>query len=265
MGNLVSLCIEFLSPETAALYIETSAPDGERQFAELLLFTSLALRQLHNLGTIHPVTRSLAKALQECGDTRIPLTTLLGPPDLSLKRLTTSLASGAPEPFSNYVSVDIVKIVRFSGQKGKKRFLATLNQHGDLAVLRLDPKGFDLLGAGVNYYAPLSVGILLHQLALSRREGAVYLRQLLAAARSCGTALLRDQISVLSQPSLAYKIVKDSVGALTTSHVPGVDASRPAESTRSAGLNAPPETPTQRADTTEAEDFFADYPSLDKE
>lgn len=265
MGNLVSTRIEFLSPETAALNIETSAPEDGRSFAELLLFTSLALRQLHNLGTTHPVTRSLAKALQACSDARIPLTTLLGPPDMSLKRLTTPLASGAPDPFSNYVSVDIVKIVQFSGQKGKKRFLATLNQRGDLAVLRLDTKGFGLLGAGVNYYAPLSVGILLHQLALSHREDAVYLRQLLAAARSCGTALLRDQISVISQPSLVYRIVKDSVDVFTTSRVPGVDANSPAESTRSADLSVSPETPTQRVDTTKADDFFTDYPSLDKE
>jgi hypothetical protein len=207
MVDQVKLEMNFYSKDKASISLQTRMK--QQRFGEIILFCSFALRQMHNLGLNHPVTKSLAKALASNEDPRTPLTLLLGPPEYSLRNIGHSLRTDI-DPMKNFVSADTVKIVRSSWRGGQKRFIATLEIKNERALLQLDVKGFGVLGGGVNYYAPLSVGILLKQLALSRSGETDYLKSLSRAANLCGKALGRVEITATSQLTLAYQVAKDT-------------------------------------------------------
>jgi hypothetical protein len=213
MRNRFELQVEFYSKDEAAINIQSRSPAAELALGEILLFCSFALRQMHNLGTNHPVSLSLARALASNQDPRTPLTLFVGPPDFSFRDISLLPKDEVSDPLKNYVSLDAIKLVPFEEQHGEKRFLATLDVKSEHALLRLHGKGFDLLGRGVNYYGPVSVGLLFRHLALLHFEDGNYLGPLSQAARLCGEALLMGKISVLSQPVLAFQIAADALRA----------------------------------------------------
>ena len=207
MANHVKLEIDFYSEDKASISLKSQMK--QQRFGEIVLFCSFTLRQMRNLGLNHPVTLSLAKALASNKDPCTPLTLLLGPPEYSVRDIGYSLRAGT-DPMKNFVSVDTVKIVSSSWRSGKKRFIATLEIKDERALLQLDVKGFGMLGQGVNYYAPLSVGLLLKHMALSRAGETDYLNSLSRAANLCGEAAQKYEITPTSQLSLAYQTAKDA-------------------------------------------------------
>jgi hypothetical protein len=207
MADQVKLEINFYSEDKASISLQT--PMKQQRFGEIVLFCSFALRQMHNLGLNHPVTSSLAKALASNEDPRTPLTLLLGPPEFSLRTVGHSLKTDS-DPMKNFVSADTVKIVSSSWRRGQKSFIAKLEIKNERALLQLDVKGFGMLGGGVNYYAPLSVGILLKYLALSRAGETDYLKSLSRAANRCGAAAQKYEITPTSQLFLAYQIARNA-------------------------------------------------------
>ncbi|MFV2044551.1 MAG: hypothetical protein ACC700_15120 [Anaerolineales bacterium] len=111
----------------------------------------------------------------------------------------------------NIVSTEIVTLVPFRRQRGKKRFLGTLEFDSGRALFLLHPKGFNVMGEGVNYYAPLSVSVLLRHLSRVRSEDTTYQIQLGRIANACGNAILSGQVTTLSQPNLAVAIAAQSM------------------------------------------------------
>lgn len=206
MRNRLDLQVEFYSKDEAAICIKSRTPPDELLFGEILLFCSFALRQMHNLGSKHPVTHSLATALASNQGARTPLTLFVGPPDFSFRDISFSLKDEVPDPLKNYVSLDDIKLVPFKEQPGEKRFLATLDFRSKRALLRLHPKGFGPLGRAVNYYAPVSVALLLRHLAFLQSRDPDYIRALSLAASLCGEAFLLGKATVVSQPVLAFEI-----------------------------------------------------------
>jgi hypothetical protein len=211
MNTSMLLNIEFVSEYEAAIGIPLDKPYNDPGFAMIVLFASFSLQQMHNMGMTHPVTQSLAQALSSLTDPQLPLRTLLGTPDLSINRMRQFLHEGAPEPIQNYISIDTVRLVRFNGQKGMKRFLASLKIDEQRAILQLDPKGFDVRGIGTHYYAPLSVGLLLKHLALLKGEHPEYLIRLAKVANMCGRAILRSLITPMNQIFLAVQLGKQAL------------------------------------------------------
>jgi hypothetical protein len=214
MRKRFELQVEFYSKDEAAINIQSRAAPDELGFGEILLFCSFALRQLDNLGANHPVSLSLATALATIQDARTPLTLFVGPPDLSSRDIGPSLEGEVPEPPKYRVRIDGIKLIPLKEQPGQKRFLATLDFKSKRALLLLHPKGFDRHGRGINYYAPVSVGLLLRHLACLHQEDTSCLRRLCLAARRCGEAFLLGRVTVLSQPALAFGIAADALHAV---------------------------------------------------
>lgn len=208
MGEKLELRIEFLDQSQAAIELKIRAPEARHPYGEALLFSCMALRQMHNMGTNHPVSRSLAQALASLQDPSAPLNVLLGAPQLSMRRFKDAMREGAPDRMDNIVSTNIVTLVPFRRQKGKKRFLGTLEFDRGRALFLLHPKGFNVMGEGVNYYAPLSVSVLLCHLSRNRIDDTIYQGQLRRIANACGDALLSGQVTTLSQPGLAVGITE---------------------------------------------------------
>lgn len=159
--------------------------------------------------TLAPSILSLIRWRQRSPPTKVhgpPLTLFVGPPDFSFRDISFSLKDEVPDPLKNYVSLDDIKLVPFKEQPGEKRFLATLDFRSKRALLRLHPKGFDPLGRGVNYYAPVSVGLLLRHLAFLQSRDPDYIRALSLAASLCGEAFLLGKVTLVSQPVLAFEI-----------------------------------------------------------
>ena len=211
MNNIVKLNIEFISIKEAAIGITLANPHNNPDFAMIVLFASFSLRQMRNLGATHPCSRSLAHALATVKDPQLPIRTLLGPPDLSLNTMRQSLREDGPDPMQNIVSIDTVELVRYNGQKGKKRFLAEVKIDERRALLQLDLPGFDMSGIGVNYYAPLSVGLPLKRLAFLQGEHAEYLHRLAKVANLCGQAILSDAVTSIDQIFLAIEFGNQAV------------------------------------------------------
>ena len=208
MGEVLEFRIEFTDQVRAAIELAITAPEARHAYGEALLFSCMALRQMDNLGTSHPESRSLAQALANLQDPVLPMRLLLGPPQISVQRLRGAMKERTPDAMGNVVSTDIITLVPFRRQKGKKRFLGTLEFDSGRALFLLHPKGFNVMGEGVNYYAPLSVAILLRFLARTRSEDSVYQSQLRRIANACGDTLLSEQVTPFTQPALALGITE---------------------------------------------------------
>jgi hypothetical protein len=211
MGDNLEFRIEFLDQSQAAIEIKMRASEARHQYGEVLLFACLALRQTNNMGIHHPVSRSLGGALAWLQDPASPFKVLLGPPEFSRQWINAAMKEGAPDVMANIVSTDIVTLVPFRRQRGKKRFLGTLEFDSGRPSFLLHPKGFDANGGGVNYYAPLSVAVLLRHLACVRKEDTTYQGQLSLVANACGKAIFSGQVTILSQLALAVAIASEAM------------------------------------------------------
>jgi hypothetical protein len=206
MRTSLTMQVEFVNATQAAIGVSFESPPTSPDFSMLVLLSVFALRQFSNIGASHPVSRSLASALGSLKDPNGPIITLLGPPDISLQSLRDSMREGAPDPMKNFVSVDTVELLPYGNQRGLKRFLAALSHDAERALLRLDVKGFDKMGRGINYFAPLSVALLIRRLAALQSEHAGYGQALVEVANLAGAAALSDTITFTNQPFLAAQI-----------------------------------------------------------
>lgn len=131
------------------------------------------------------------------------------------------MTQGAPDPMDNYVSTDVVRLAAFKSQKGKRRFLASLEFDNRRVLFLLHPKGFNIMGEGVNYYAPLSVALLLRYLAAKHITDAQHSARLSWVSRASGNAALSGVLTSLNQGSLALAIAEE---ATEGKHNPSKDA-----------------------------------------
>jgi len=211
----IESCIEFMDEKNAAVNIRSRAEEKEKHFGDLLLLASFAIRQMHNLGPDHPVTKSLAKELLYCENPCTPLKILLGPPDLSIGRFREAMQEGSANPMENYVSIDVVRLWEYKGQIGKKRFITTIDQKQRQLGIRIEAKGFGIMGSGVNYYAPLSVGMLLKYLADINVNNPKRLNSLKEVARLSGRLVRSGQIGIMNQPSAVYAIAEQALSSMS--------------------------------------------------
>lgn len=210
MQSQLNLQVEFLSKIKAAISIGFSTPNTDPDFALLVLFSSFALRQMHNIGIGHPVCQSLAKALFSINHPNDPINILLGPPNNSLNDLKQAMGDKNSDPMQNFVSLDSIELVPYNNQVGTKRFLATLTYDDQQSLLKLSPKGFSFMGDGINYFAPSSVGLLFRRLASLNSQNSDYLPSLVNTAKFSGKAILSGAVNAQSLITLPLHIVRDA-------------------------------------------------------
>jgi len=200
----LDLRIEFFDEKNASIEIVDHSEKKNSHFGELLLFVCFALRQMHNLGFSNPVSQSMAEVLAFCGNPTRPLTILVGPHELSLDEVIRELKKGSFKPTKRFLSTDHVAIVSSPRAKAKKSFLCKMEMENKQLKFQVKTKGIPLLGPGVLYYVPLSVGILLKHLAESNSSDKDVLKALQNAAKFTGEILQSGKITALNQATLAF-------------------------------------------------------------
>ena len=105
------------------------------------MFACLALRQTNDMGIHHPVSRSLGAALAWLQDPASPLGCSWSRPSSQGNGSNAAMKEGAPDVMANIVSTDIVTLVPFRRQRGKKRFLGLWSSTVDARRSCFIPKG----------------------------------------------------------------------------------------------------------------------------
>jgi hypothetical protein len=200
----IDLSIDFFDEKNASIEIKNQSEKQCRHFGELLLFVCFALRQMHNLGLSNPVSQSMAEVLAFCGNPTRPLTLMVGPHELSLGEVIKELKKGSIKPPKRFISVNTIHIVTSPREKGKKRFMCKLEMENQQLRFRVRPTGLPLLGSGVIYYAPISIGILLKHLAEINSSNKDMLKALQNAAKFTGEIMRSGTVTALNQPALAF-------------------------------------------------------------
>lgn len=179
--------VHFHQQEQLSVYLESNSTDEFEKVGEIGLLTMFALRQLSNLGTSEEAAK-LAKFLCAAGE------------------LVAAFASGeSPGGF---------ELIPYPGHEGRKRFYATVELHTDQIRFDMKPEGFDLLGTGLGYYAPIAVLGMFQHLARRRVTDEEYLRQLAAAVCLCGGAHMRGEVGLTNQLQLGRSFIVTTCGAL---------------------------------------------------
>lgn len=147
-----------------------------------MLFAAFACRQLMNLGRGNTTSDSLA---------RFPIQ-----------------ARGRATELTGHRSWGGVRIVDCAGPPGRRWFEARLRMDETRYEFTLNAKGFGLLGGGLGCYAPTSVTVLIQRLAERRRDDDEFTSALGRAAPECGSAFLNGELTLLSQNTVALKLLQ---------------------------------------------------------
>ena len=179
MNIAMNLEIDFHQDNECSVFLEGSVIDAEDQLAEILLFSCYTIRQLYNIdqGKFAYNFASMLIDLSKAGDL-----------------MPTVLEDGE------------VKLIRYPGHSGRKRFLCKLLARDSGVAFDLKAKGFGILARGVGYYA--SIGSVMLMLFLARRNhlDKEFLIKLSTAARLCGEAFLTGRITAQNQLEVVFSI-----------------------------------------------------------
>lgn len=174
----MNLEIWFPQQDQVTVFLESSVIDSdEERFHETSLFALFATRQIANLGTDW-VGQSLAATLSGIDLDR--------PADDALEKLGD------------------VELVTPSTPGGRKGFTAELRPE-KRGFFKMHPRGFGIMGKGVQYYAPTSTVALLASLLDRRRDDAEYTRALTATAKIVGHTGAQGAIGVTTSAQVAMK------------------------------------------------------------
>jgi len=230
MEQLSELQIHFYNEYEASVQISTSTQGQERQFSEILLFSSLALRQLRCLGSA-PTAVALARILGAVGNeishlllymsieelaVYVPFVGALG---VDISRLFSfapalhgalSALGGDVDRLVRELQPNLAHLVDYRGV-GEKQFIAHLTWENERALLQLKPKGFGIFGRGTNYYVPMSVILLLRYLFDANQGSAGYLAKLTRAANLCAGVYLQGKVSSTSLLTVPAAIALEAV------------------------------------------------------
>lgn len=182
VGFSAKMELHFHAPELVSIIFENSGGACELR-GEILFFCLFALRQLVNLGT-HESSMVLAKALVA--------------------------ASGHLHELAQHDNPSGPKLVEYQGTPGRKRFEARMSFDGTHLAFKMKPKGFGWFGAGVGYYAPQSVLLLLRYLSARRISDPAYLRWLGLAGVACAAEFVAGEVGAANQTQKALDAVMEA-------------------------------------------------------
>jgi len=223
MHQSSSIEIHFYSQYEAAIIFETFAQGDERKSVTVRSFVSYTLRQLQNLGAAgEPLARLLAamgkpidvylnyhglvhglKTPQEMA-IYMPFIAALG---VDMARIVESVtafamlrasAGGDVSEIARTLWPETAHLVDYRRAEGSKRFKAAFDLQENRVLIELEAKGFGLFGQGVNYFAPMSVVLLLKYLTdkYDKKPGdSEFADRLRQAAQASGQAFLEGRIA----------------------------------------------------------------------
>ena len=127
------------------------------------------------------------------------------------------LTVGSPNPPLVKLGLDItnistrdIEIVKYK-KTAEKRFTARVDNEGTIVYFTLDHHGFGPMGKGINYYVPVSIGILLNFMANEYKGEPDYISVLTDAAHRCGETVVEKKLELLTSWPLANEITKTLV------------------------------------------------------
>ena len=182
----MELSIDFYKQEEASLFIESNTHGDKQEFAEVLLFSCLALRQMHALNKKYALL--LMNFLQRIG--------------LDSNEFLETVTNDSEFP----------RLVDYRGTAGRKGFKAVCKFEMDRAAFTLDAKGFGFLMRGINYYAPHSVILLFRFLLVERAADSAFADRLVEACRVCAMVYDEGQVNTFSQTGLSVGIARHAFG-----------------------------------------------------
>jgi hypothetical protein len=192
--NVIETTLEVRFPaddEASVLLRSTGSGQADKQ-AELILFCLYAARAIANLrqtDAARALVRSLAAFEQATVDEVREFVQGDGPRTGTGDEINVVFAP-PDQAFSNDKSFHAN--VRYIGEESNPRIFFTMK-----------PRGFGLLGKGVDYYAPGSVLVLLYSLFKRREEDESYLRRLARAAGLIGQLAAADKYAFGNQMDVA--------------------------------------------------------------
>ena len=193
--------IWFPSPEEVSVFIETPASNAQaREVIESSLFAAYAARQLVNLRK-----------------------------GVSSEMLASTLASLEHPESDDDIPEQLgdTRIVAPSPRRGRKGFEATVALKDGIPLITLHPRGFGMLGRGVDFYAPTStLALYLHLLRRMSPEGRFVLVE---TAKTVGSFAITGKLALTSQAQVAGAAVADAVAKLETSDAVFARSDDPAE------------------------------------
>ena len=174
MPHKLSLSINFYEDTRCSICMDSDLTDSQLEIGELALFLSYTLRQMINLA--HDAS-DLARYLRDGG---------------------------------NYSLADQARIPsEYAGIPGQKRFAAEYEFDENESHFRLFPRGFGVLGVRINYYAPMSVLVLLLYLFDRHANDETYQNRLSFLAHLCGDQFFKG-IPITQQIRLTQTLLKQA-------------------------------------------------------
>lgn len=242
MSCQMTFQLHFYNEHNASAVLQTQRSKFMQGYCELVLFSCITLRQLHNLRG-NRVSVALAEILstmyssfggagavflnlmtnnndQDLARYYIPFIAALGydiselvglMPTLAMYRAATNIDN---EQLAREICPNIAQVREYSGVSGRKKFIASLSLSGDKKLkFNLKPVGFGLLGRGINYYAPMSVILTFKYLQSlwdgDEEQSSKFRSNLILVADKCANTFLQGNVSSYSQSSLPIEIVNE--------------------------------------------------------
>lgn len=185
MDARTSLELHFYDQDRIAVCLECFAlSEPNTKVAEVLTYANLALRHISNFGQ-GPIAESIAIALINAGD--------------AIEEIERfGKVQGFPGP------------VDYSGNPARKRFICSmlLSEAKDKLDFTIKLKGFGMFDKSLNYYAPVSLMVLLRKLCAKRANDRPYLLRLGIIAAQCGVEYQAGSVRIADHHQLAYGLTK---------------------------------------------------------
>jgi hypothetical protein len=234
MKHSASLEVDFYGRYKASAIVETLAQEKERETVALRLFAAYTLRQLRNMGNAGRPLAQILAAMDRPAEVYtnyynlvhrmstpqemapyMPFIAALG---VDMARIVESVtafamlrasAGGDTEEIARNLWPEVCGLVPYQGRPGDKRFVAQLELDESRVSLQLDAKGFGLLGQGVDYFASMSVVLVLRYLTEKYDEDAAasdMSERIREVAQMCGRAALAHAIGAGEEAELVRGI-----------------------------------------------------------
>jgi hypothetical protein len=231
MENNISVDIKFYDQNNASISIWSKGKIQIKEKLALLLLSSFALRQMHNLQKIGFPLAQVLKAIKSPIDSYfyytdlligkslkelvvyVPLISSLGVdvkkliPHMMALRIYEIKSGFNDEKIAKEFWSEVPKIVPEKEVKSKKRFIGNLHLQNEKVIFNLESKGFSLLGRGINYFAPISVVLFIRHLENMYSSDYKFGDRLAKVTNLCGLAQLNNKITIKSQTDLPIRIV----------------------------------------------------------
>jgi hypothetical protein len=232
MNNKLFLDIGFYNQFECSIRINTTEANDASKKINLLILSSYTIRQLINLqkyGILLAKLLSIIKSpvesyyyysnliLRKPIEDLALLVPLMGALGVNIEKLVPLMTPlRLMKRQSNTSEKDIVKqfwpnlpkVKELKDSKIQKSFHGELEFENENTFLSLSHSGFGILGKGINYYAPVSVTLLISYLENLYDDDYLFSKRLANVVNKCGSSFLNNEITTTNQTTLPNLIIE---------------------------------------------------------